>query len=352
MNNTKQRVEWVDICKAIAIIFVFLGHWNTVHLKIFAYAFHLKLFFLLSGFFAAKAAEKYNFKEYTIKRIKQIIIPMILWGWIGIIINHFESPMILTDMITYLKGIQYVYPNYWFFPAIFTISLFYYGLKRLYKKDSRVLLCTYLLLLFFGKTPIIDFTIPEWWIFNYIYVKASFVYGFWFALGAFLFPYLKNWIEKKDTSEKWNKYFHIIGITATLITSALFVKDISAVSFIEKYILTNNILATHYNIISTSIIMISVIYFSTFLTKIEGLKFIGKNTMAHLGLEYITRTIVPIYIVNAFHLNFTLDTTVMVILLVIIQFWINNKLIKYINLCFPILNGEYPKKSEKIEQKK
>ena len=48
----EKRVGWIDVARGLALIFVYLGHWVTPRMAPFAYAFHLQLFFVLSGFFA------------------------------------------------------------------------------------------------------------------------------------------------------------------------------------------------------------------------------------------------------------------------------------------------------------
>ena len=53
-----ERKKWVDVAKAIAMIFVYLGHWITTHLGGLAYGFHLQLFFLVAGFFASRMIKK------------------------------------------------------------------------------------------------------------------------------------------------------------------------------------------------------------------------------------------------------------------------------------------------------
>ena len=347
MKEKNTRIEWVDICKAIAIIFVFLGHWGTLHLRPFAFAFHLKLFFLISGFFASASADKYTFKEFLTKKTKQILIPMLLWMWIGLIITNFDTETNLSTIIYQLKDIRHIYPNYWFFPAIFTISIFYYISKKFYKSNLRVLLFTYLLILFFGKNPIIELNLPQWFIFNYIDLKAIFAYSFWFALGSYVFPIIKNIIEKKDESKKNYYTFHLLGFITTLISTILFLKDIEKLHIVERLILPNNILSTNYYIITSIIIIISVIYFSTFLTNIEFLQNIGKNTMSLMGLEFITRTIITVYLSKTIGIEITIDTTISVIVMVIIQFYIDMWIIKYINQSFPILNGVW--KTKKVD---
>ena len=53
-HEKKGRFDFIDVSKAIAMIFIYIGHWSSVNLSSFAYSFHLFLFFMVSGFFAKK----------------------------------------------------------------------------------------------------------------------------------------------------------------------------------------------------------------------------------------------------------------------------------------------------------
>ena len=51
----KKRIEWIDICRGLAIILVIIGHSNletgmAFNLKSIIYSFHMPLFFVLSGY--------------------------------------------------------------------------------------------------------------------------------------------------------------------------------------------------------------------------------------------------------------------------------------------------------------
>ena len=60
LKNMKweQRYDFIDVAKAIAIIFIFIGHWASPNLRVFAYSFHFFLFFMISGFFALRMQKK------------------------------------------------------------------------------------------------------------------------------------------------------------------------------------------------------------------------------------------------------------------------------------------------------
>lgn len=85
MNN-KQRIEYIDALKGLAIFFVLWGH-SLQYLKNeadffhnpifeFIYSFHMPLFFMISGFFF-NSSLKLNFKEFIYKKTIQLLLPCI-----------------------------------------------------------------------------------------------------------------------------------------------------------------------------------------------------------------------------------------------------------------------------------
>ncbi len=131
-NYKLSRMDWVDVARAIAIIFVYLGHWSTARITSFAYSFHLQLFFIISGFFAVRQ-QKYGWKEFIQKQIVSLAIPLFLWAWISFVISRFDTEtfFIREFKILFLEPAS-IQPNYWFIPAILSISIGYYILLKIF----------------------------------------------------------------------------------------------------------------------------------------------------------------------------------------------------------------------------
>ena len=50
-GGKENRIGWIDICKAIAIYFMVLGHAGiSENVSIVIHSFHMLVFFLLSGY--------------------------------------------------------------------------------------------------------------------------------------------------------------------------------------------------------------------------------------------------------------------------------------------------------------
>ena len=75
MKQRKQRFEHIDILKGIGIILVVLGHVTTnSDLYHFIYAFHMPLFFIVSGMFL------HDKQGFIRKQAKSLLIPYLSFG--------------------------------------------------------------------------------------------------------------------------------------------------------------------------------------------------------------------------------------------------------------------------------
>lgn len=83
----RKRKYWIDALKVFAILLVVLGHVPTKNAVVSGslYAFHMPLFFILSGYLARK---QNSIKEALHKSWIQLMVPYILYVIIGIIIDR------------------------------------------------------------------------------------------------------------------------------------------------------------------------------------------------------------------------------------------------------------------------
>ena len=92
---TKQRIEYVDAAKAIAIILVIFAHCHYMiefpRLGNLIYSFHMPLFFIVSGFFL---------KEMTTKKAICKYSSAYLWPYLVLVI----SSILLETAISYWKS--------------------------------------------------------------------------------------------------------------------------------------------------------------------------------------------------------------------------------------------------------
>ena len=75
-----KRLDYVDVCKWLGISLVIFGHIKMPNEMLqWIYAFHMPLFFVLSGY--TYRAQKVN-KDFIIKKIKTIYVPFLLFALI------------------------------------------------------------------------------------------------------------------------------------------------------------------------------------------------------------------------------------------------------------------------------
>jgi len=95
----KKRIDFIDSLKGFAIFIVIWGH-SIQYLKgnefdffqdpifAFIYSFHMPLFFFLSGFFF-QSSLKLTFKNFTLKKIEQLLLPCFIWAILYVLYGVF-----------------------------------------------------------------------------------------------------------------------------------------------------------------------------------------------------------------------------------------------------------------------
>lgn len=157
----KQRIEYLDIFRAVGIVLMIMGHVGFGKVfNFYIHAFHMPMFFLLSGYFF-KSDEKV--KDFFQKKIKTLIIPYIFFG-----IMHYILYCIINKglEIQSLKHLLFVNTDglpiagaLWFLTALFFADMFYYFISRP-KKIYKVLLVTFISVFGNIATLILLFRLP------------------------------------------------------------------------------------------------------------------------------------------------------------------------------------------------
>lgn len=80
MEKVNKRTGWIDICKALAIYCMVLGHTGTSeHISTIIHVFHMPVFFILSGycFNETKNSDVWSLVK---KRFMTLIVPYFFFG--------------------------------------------------------------------------------------------------------------------------------------------------------------------------------------------------------------------------------------------------------------------------------
>ena len=192
--NTGKRIEWVDALKGLGIFAIYLGHnmGSAGRLYPFVFTYHVPLFFFVAGFFSdVKANESYW--KYVLKQIKHLMIPYFGFVIISAIVFSLQSSRSFSLMLLQgLEGIrnQVFAASLWFIPCIFVMSILYNLILRAVKRKGFALVCA---LGLWASTqlvfPLFKVTIPSW----FWNVDSAMYYIIYYALGAVLFPFFKQY---------------------------------------------------------------------------------------------------------------------------------------------------------------
>ncbi|MEG0559396.1 MAG: acyltransferase [Muribaculaceae bacterium] len=135
----KERLQYFDLLKGVAIFVVVMGHIITMCIRDIDSAFifkmiseiHMPMFFFISGYLTYKS----SFTRPNIwKRFKQLIIPFFivsaLWIW------YFPHSNLLSPISSTLDGLYHSYwkDGYWFTLTLFEIFIVYYPLSIILSK--------------------------------------------------------------------------------------------------------------------------------------------------------------------------------------------------------------------------
>ena len=145
-SSSNQRVVWVDYAKGIGIFLVVLGHTirGLVHSSIlepstavqavdrWIYAFHMPLFFFISGLFIYRSASK-PLKDFLVDKLQVIAYPYLVWSVLQTIFQavgsrYTNNSVSLSQMwrIIYSPVMQF-----WFLYVLFVIVVVYAIARKL-----------------------------------------------------------------------------------------------------------------------------------------------------------------------------------------------------------------------------
>lgn len=141
MNRTQNRIVWIDYAKCIGIFLVVLGHLSIPEwLKNMIYAFHMPLFFFISGYLFQE--NKFNsLRVFFVRRAKQLLVPYLFfniiayffWVFVGRKFGNDSTVDInpFTPLIGMLYGVNTGYflihcGSLWFLPCLFIVEILYY----------------------------------------------------------------------------------------------------------------------------------------------------------------------------------------------------------------------------------
>ena len=235
MSETK-RYDYLDIAKGLGILAVVWAHIMLVgwsHKVI--YAFHMPLFFLISGMLFRR--EKYSsFGQFAGKRAKRLLVPYLIysvvtWGiWAAFRwvrhdpIDSFWAPLLQT-FIAQGSGAFMVHNSaLWFIPCLFVVELMYWGLSRL-KEWVNVLACFVLagLSFLFGRL----WGDAYWFMLPFNFDAALIALPFYSVGNVFIKHHPHKDLVDCVSNHRWSCLGILLLGTALLVTASLFFGECS-----------------------------------------------------------------------------------------------------------------------------
>lgn len=156
-----KRENWIDWAKTIGIILVVLGHMHIDPLaRDFIYAFHMPLFFIVSGYLFTPSLDN-SYKKHVLKDAKRLLIPYLFFGVLSVLIfttaeflmslwrgiPAFDTLVLLKSLAGVLlgNGLSTDYTvvrngSLWFLPALFFTCILYRAISKC-KEGTKILCC-------------------------------------------------------------------------------------------------------------------------------------------------------------------------------------------------------------------
>ncbi len=143
VQGSTNRIEYLDLAKAIGIILVIAGHVvssDTITKRVI-YSFHMPLFFLLSGMLLRVRTEynKDTWIQLIIKKAKGLLIPFVLWGMIYAAFSFKHTALILYGTRETLIAAESL-TSLWFLPVMFLAFLLCEGVLQFVSRLKKPLI--------------------------------------------------------------------------------------------------------------------------------------------------------------------------------------------------------------------
>ena len=311
MNEVGKRIEWIDNCKAVAILLVSFAHIlggfprdTLVNvLLLLCYSIELPIFFLLSGIQKRLFSKNISFGEFASKRVVRILWPYFTMStiYIGIDLLHCYLRFIVKGNLSFASTVNQLCDTItlwgsgalWFLPTLFVAELVSFWLcKMLSTSDMDVhyggaFVSTALALtgiccgieqeklyeLFLSRQAMLS---------DYVvcFMARSLVAVSFIMLGYVIEPMIMKGINVKQ------RYKYILGGLGLLIGGGLAILNDRPVDLHFGFV--RNPFITY---VSAIILFMSIVWLvSNFRNKVFS--YVGRNTLLLLGLQIGTAYII------------------------------------------------------------
>lgn len=130
-TSLTKRVEYIDIFRGFGIIFMIMGHvYFGYYFDKWIHAFHMPMFFIVSGFFSHTAENFKDLRKKILKNVKKLMVPYFLWGIIHSVlylILYYENENFssILNLVWFNTDSLPIAGALWFLTALFFADLIY-----------------------------------------------------------------------------------------------------------------------------------------------------------------------------------------------------------------------------------
>ena len=294
--KSKNRMQFIDTAKGIGMLLVVYAHINyQSEILTTIYAFHMPLFFIISGILFNRQ-NFYDFKHFIKKKVQTLICPYILFYLLSIIYTlAMDVIAVGVNNLSYDKYLSYLVQMFlaqgssksvnaplWFVPCLLMVEILYYFISKLNVRKI-VLTCAILVfvgwLIESGKLPF-DNTLLPWSL-----DSALFALGF-LALGNLCSEYIKKLFKTINLYK--HKLLICFLVFAVFISATIFLGLLNGKVSLGSKILNNGFLFYLTGISGT----IAIFSLSLIFEKNKLLQYIGKNSFYIMSSHYLIRNFI------------------------------------------------------------
>lgn len=280
----KQRINYVDIAKALGMFAVYFLHYGPQGGYGFAFAFYcVPLFFFVSGWADGMVGEMKT-REYLLKKVRRILAPYFIFAALSIGLH-----ILKINTVEYAKiwGVQVIKGcirntffagTMWFLSCLFVISIIFAFVRRIRSGAGIIIISIFFYLVAAVVLPDRPAYRPSW-IWN---IDSAMEYIIYYALGYVFSPIIMKIIDsgrKKDNIIKGG-----MTLAALLYSAAAFLGH-----DLLGFLLENKIGMVFHDMFANILVILAWLAISYILQDIKVLQEIGKNTLFLCGSEWMIK---------------------------------------------------------------
>ena len=285
MTAKKPRIKWIDTTRCYGIFFIYLGHAIDTQNKLFSFlfAFHVPLFFFLSG-----CTDNFVGREgYIKKNFRNIILPWLFFVIMSLICGILNNDVTIDEAIGWwkiaMRGTirnQFIGYSLWFLTCLFVVKILFYCIKpfnNILILASGVV-CYLISIRCLGHHPA---RTPSWF-FN---IDSALYYFIYYCIGYISLQFIEQLFYNKKVVTKI--IILVTGFLSFIYTALLYWR----IDLLDK-ILQIEYLGIVAYIIRTLIIIWFILLVAKFTEDIAVLNNLGKDSLYLCGTEYVIKTCV------------------------------------------------------------